>query len=77
MGYDELSGHIPDATYDHPGFRRYLQHAGARPVRRHARFRTPMVEIRVDLRDPDIHRTGRWDAWTPGPPLPSAAEVPE
>ena len=75
VGYDELSGHIPDAVYDSPTFRRYLQHAGARPTRRHTRFRAPMVEIRVDLTDPSLQATGRWDRWRPEPELPQAANL--
>lgn len=76
VGYEALSGHIPDATYDHPAFLRYLRHAGARAIKRHTSFRTAMVEIRVDLTDPAITRGGRWDDLMPVPALPPAAEVP-
>jgi hypothetical protein len=75
VGYQTLTGMIPDAVYNSASFRRALQHTRAQVVTRHTRFRTPMVEVAHDLAAIAQEPVSAWERWRAEPELPRAEDI--
>ena len=76
VGYDALTGFVPETTWNNVVFRRYLQHIGVTPLGRWTKFRQPMIETTIDLAAMLARSDDEWNTWTPTPPLPPADQVP-
>jgi len=74
VGYQTLTGSVPQATYEHPTFQRALQHTRARPIGRFGR-QAQMVEVAHDLQACCQEPLTEWEVWRDRPPLPAFAEI--